>query len=234
MLPPGFLVALAVLVACGCSKSDSTTDPPSPTATGPGQPPGQAQPPTSLDTATTTDSTKSDTADQYPQVTFKTTMGDITVKLFAEQAPRTVKNFLANYVSRNFYNGTIFHHVEPGQIVMGGRYSEDLQEKEGLRAQILSEADNGLKNRRGTIAMARSPDHQHTATSQFFFNLCDNPSFDHVGRDNATDFGYCVFGEVVSGMDVLDKMGQLDIHETPTLSNCPKIPPVVLSVEQGT
>ena len=187
--------------------------------------------PSVTDGAATKDATTDNQEGPYPQVLMKTSLGDITVKLDAEKAPIAVDNFLKNYVVRGFYDGTIIHYVEPEKTVMGGGYTADLVLKK-TRAPITNEADNGLQNRRGTIAMASNPDHPHSANSQFFFNLTDNPPFDHIGRETPEDFGYCVFGEVISGMEVLDKMGQLDVHDAPNLPSCPKDPPVIQSIEQ--
>ena len=150
---------------------------------------------------------------ENPFVVFKTSEGDIKVELNAEKAPVTVENFLSNYVRRGHYKDTIFHYVDAGNIVVGGGYDSGGELKE-TRAEIQSEADNGLSNKRGTLAMARSPGWQHSATSQFFFNLKDNPSFDHQSKDSADTYGYCVFGTVVSGHDVLEKISATPVHES--------------------
>lgn len=145
-------------------------------------------------------------ADETPQTTPKenrmtvvmtTSHGEITIELDAEKAPITVENFLA-YVDEGFFDGTIFHRVIPGFMVQGGGMTEDMIQKKG-HAPIKNEADNGLKNLRGTLAMARTAD-VNSATSQFFINLKDNAFLDHGSRD----FGYAVFGRVIEGMDVVD------------------------------
>jgi cyclophilin family peptidyl-prolyl cis-trans isomerase len=137
-------------------------------------------------------------------VVLETTKGNVSIELFVEQAPASVENFLA-YVDEGHFDGTIFHRVIPGFMVQGGGFTEDMQQKP-TRDPIKNEADNGLKNERGTLAMARTSD-IHSATSQFFINVADNAFLDHGGRD----FGYAVFGKVADGMDVVD-----DIVGVPT------------------
>lgn len=132
-------------------------------------------------------------------VIFSTSQGDITIELFSEEAPVTVKNFL-DYVDAKFYDGTIFHRVIPGFMIQGGGFTDDMNQKP-TRAPIENEADNGVKNARGTLSMARTSD-IHSATSQFFINLKDNAFLDHGARD----FGYAVFGRVAEGMDVVDRI----------------------------
>ncbi len=132
-------------------------------------------------------------------VIFSTSMGDITIELLSEEAPVTTKNFL-EYVDAGFFDGTIFHRVIPGFVIQGGGFTEDMNQKE-TRAPIKNEADNGVKNSRGTLSMARTSD-INSATSQFFINLKDNAFLDHGSRD----FGYAVFAKVVDGMDVVDKI----------------------------
>jgi len=135
-----------------------------------------------------------------PRVLFETSLGNIVVELNPGAAPNTVKNFLS-YVKDGFYNGTIFHRVIKGFMIQGGGFTEDMQQK-ATKPAISNEADNGLKNRRGTIAMARTPA-PHSATSQFFINTADNNTLDFTGR-TGRGWGYCVFGKVVEGMDVVD------------------------------
>lgn len=154
----------------------------------------------------------------YPTVVLKTSRGDVTLKLDAKRAPRTVNNFL-HYVESGHYNQTIFHQVEADYVVLGGSYAADLTEKD-VRYPIPNEADNGRKNVRGTIAMARRPDEIDSATCQFFINLSDNPNLDHAG-DSPEAFGFCVFGEVIGGMDVLDEISQLDVQKTEQFEKLP-------------
>jgi peptidyl-prolyl cis-trans isomerase A (cyclophilin A) len=136
-------------------------------------------------------------------VIFSTALGNIAIELYPQQAPITVENFLA-YVDVGFYDGTIFHRVIPGFVIQGGGHTEDMEHKV-TRKPIKNEADNGLKNLRGTLSMARTRE-RDSATSQFFINLKDNPVLDHGARD----FGYAVFGKVIEGMDVVDKIAAGD------------------------
>ncbi|MEX0818092.1 MAG: peptidylprolyl isomerase, partial [Pirellulaceae bacterium] len=146
----------------------------------------------------------------FPEVLIKTTAGDLRVRLNAEKAPVTVENFLDNYVDRGFYNDTIFHHVDPGYILAGG-YTSGLEAKE-VRAPIRNEASNGLRNTRGSVTMSRSPEYGDSATSQFFINVTPAPSLDY-DEDNE-NAGYCVFGEVVEGMEVVDRIAKSEFHDT--------------------
>jgi cyclophilin family peptidyl-prolyl cis-trans isomerase len=135
-----------------------------------------------------------------PRVLLETSKGKIVLELNAEKAPKTVKNFL-DYVKAGQYNGTIFHRVIPGFMIQGGGFAPDMSQKP-TRPPIKNEADNGLKNERGTIAMARTAD-PDSASSQFFINVADNSSLNH--RSKTPDgWGYAVFGKVVEGMDVAD------------------------------
>ncbi|HLE22589.1 MAG TPA: peptidylprolyl isomerase [Vicinamibacteria bacterium] len=139
---------------------------------------------------------------ENPVVVIETSMGGITVELFPDRAPKSVENFLA-YVSQGFYDGTIFHRVISDFMIQGGGFTADMQKKD-TRAPIENEADNGLKNRRGTLAMARTAE-IHSATGQFFINVKDNAFLDYKGP-SAADFGYAVFGKVTEGLDVVDKI----------------------------
>lgn len=134
-----------------------------------------------------------------PRVQLETTMGAIVVEVNPRLAPQTVANFL-QYVEDGFYDGTIFHRVIPGFMIQGGGLSEAMQRK-ATREAIPNEADNGLQNRRGSIAMARTGD-PHSATAQFFINTVDNPGLDFKAQ-TVRGWGYCVFGRVVQGMDVV-------------------------------
>jgi peptidyl-prolyl cis-trans isomerase A (cyclophilin A) len=141
-----------------------------------------------------------------PQVLLHTSQGDITLELYPDKAPKSVANFL-QYVRAGFYDGTLLHRVIPGYLVQGGLYTRDLQPRR-TRAAIPSEADNGLSNLRGTVAVARGAD-PNSGTSQFFFNLVDNRRLDYVGSQSGLTWGYTVFGKVIHGMDVLDKIAAL-------------------------
>ncbi|MBQ7607745.1 MAG: peptidyl-prolyl cis-trans isomerase [Desulfovibrionaceae bacterium] len=140
-----------------------------------------------------------------PTVLLETTSGDILVELFPDKAPKTVANFLA-YVDDGFYANTIFHRVIKDFMIQGGGLDGRMQEKT-TKEPIENEADNGLKNLRGSIAMARTQD-PHSATAQFFINLVDNDFLDHTAKDVA-GWGYCVFGKVVDGLDVVDAIGKV-------------------------
>ena len=131
-----------------------------------------------------------------------TTLGPMTLELDADNAPTTVENFLS-YVSNSFYDGTIFHRVISNFMVQGGGFTADMEQK-ATQAPIENEANNGLKNARGTIAMARTQD-PHSATAQFFINVQDNDFLNHTG-ENMQGWGYAVFGKVTDGEDVLDKI----------------------------
>jgi cyclophilin family peptidyl-prolyl cis-trans isomerase len=144
-----------------------------------------------------------------PKVLLKTSKGDITLELFADKAPLTVKNFL-DYVDAQFYDGLIFHRVIKGFMIQGGGLTADMSTRTA-RAPIKNEAGNGLKNDRGTVAMARTGE-VNSATCQFFINHANNDFLNH--RDDTPDgFGYCVFGKVTAGMDVVDA-----IATTPTMT----------------
>ena len=137
-----------------------------------------------------------------PTAIIHTSMGDITVELDEDRAPATVANF-RRYAEDGFYNDTIFHRVIPGFMIQGGGHTADMKEKP-TREPIANEAHNGLKNLRGSIAMARTSN-PHSATAQFFINLVDNGYLNHTSKTNA-GWGYAVFGKVVAGLDVIDKI----------------------------
>lgn len=139
-------------------------------------------------------------------IIFKTSLGDIKINLDFEKAPTTAQNF-QKYAEDGFYNGTIFHRVIKGFMVQGGGFSPGLNEKES-RETIKNEASNGLSNKRGTLAMARTNE-PHSASAQFFVNLVDNTFLDFK-NESVQGWGYCVFGEVVEGMDIVDKMTLVD------------------------
>jgi len=137
-----------------------------------------------------------------PQVIMTTNLGAITIELNADKAPKSVGNFL-KYVQNGFYNGTIFHRVIDNFMIQGGGFTADFQRKQ-TEAAILNEANNGLKNVKGSIAMARTSD-PHSATAQFFINVKDNDFLDHRSQ-TPRGWGYAVFGKVVKGMDVVEKI----------------------------
>jgi peptidyl-prolyl cis-trans isomerase A (cyclophilin A) len=159
-------------------------------------------------------------------IIFKTTLGDVTIETFPTEAPITVENFLA-YVDEGFFDGTIFHRVIPDFVIQGGGLTADMQPKE-TRPPITNEADNGLKNKRGTLSMARTQS-IHSANSQFFINLKDNPFLDHSGRD----FGYAVFAKVVEGMEIVDRIAAVETGSQGGHQDVPVEPVVVLSATRA-
>ncbi len=164
-----------------------------------------------------------------PKVVIKTSRGDITLELFADKAPRTVANFLA-YVDAKFYDGTIFHRVIKGFMIQGGGLTADFAEKP-TRAAIRNEATNRVKNLRGTIAMARLPE-PHTATAQFFINHVNNPKLDH--KNTSVDgFGYCVFGKVLSGIDVVDAIANVPTGTIKDYEDAPRQTVTILSIRRA-
>ena len=136
-------------------------------------------------------------------IRFETTLGDFTIELLEKEAPLSVANFL-RYIDDEFFDGTIFHRIVPGFVIQGGGFTEDMTQKT-TQPPVKNEADNGLKNKRGTLSMARTND-INSATSQFFVNLKDNDFLDH-SRGN---FGYAVFARVAAGMDVVDKIASVE------------------------
>jgi peptidyl-prolyl cis-trans isomerase B (cyclophilin B) len=165
--------------------------------------------------------------DQHPRVRLSTTFGDIVLELDLEKAPKSVENFLS-YVQEGYYDGTIFHRVIDGFMAQGGGFTQDFQKKP-THAPIANEADNGLKNLNGTIAMARTNDPQ-SATAQFFINVADNGFLDYQSP-TPRGWGYAVFGKVVEGMDVVDK-----IRRSPTGSGGPfrsDVPRTTIVIERA-
>jgi peptidyl-prolyl cis-trans isomerase A (cyclophilin A)/peptidyl-prolyl cis-trans isomerase B (cyclophilin B) len=202
----GGLILAAWLSGCGGSSAAPTADA------------AAASSPTESDDSKPTVTPASATAPIAPKikppvdpvVVVHTTAGDFQVQLFAEKSPATVDNFLRNYASRGFYDETIFHHVEPGSMLIGGGYTAELEAKPA-RTPIFNESRNGLSNRRGSVAMIRDPESPHSATTQFYINLADNPELDYKTTETDEILGYCVFGEVIAGMDVVER-----IAATPT------------------
>ena len=152
---------------------------------------------------------------------FETTLGNFEVELFEKEAPVSSENFLA-YVDDGFFNGVIFHRVIPGFMIQGGGFEPGMKQKK-TKAPIKNEADNGLKNSRGTLAMARTND-INSATAQFFINLVDNEFLDHAGPAN---YGYAVFGKVSAGMDVIDKIAKVSTTNRAGHQNVPSADVVI-------
>ena len=154
---------------------------------------------------------------ENPIVLLETTSGDILIELYPDKAPETVKNFM-QYVDDGFYNNTIFHRVIPGFMIQGGSMGARMDEKT-TREPIKNEADNGVKNERGTIAMARTME-PHSASAQFFINLVDN-DFLNFSEPTINGWGYCVFGKVTDGMDVVDKIAKVKTKSVGIHENVP-------------
>jgi peptidyl-prolyl cis-trans isomerase A (cyclophilin A) len=169
------------------------------------------------------------TADQGakgPVILMETSMGNVKIRLDAQKAPVSVKNFL-DYVKGGFYKGTIFHRVIPGFMVQGGGFTADMQEKQ-TKGQIKNEAGNGLKNDRGTIAMARTMI-VDSASAQFFINVVDNGFLNH--RDNSMQgYGYAVFGKVIQGMDVVDRIAAVKTVYQKGMGDVPETPVIIKSM----
>lgn len=160
-----------------------------------------------------------------PQVELNTNQGTIVIELAADKAPKTVENFL-QYTKDGFYNGTIFHRVIDGFMIQGGGMTPDMKEKP-TRAPIQNEARNGLRNVTGSLAMARTPN-PHSASAQFFINLKDNGFLDYPGQDG---WGYAVFGKVVQGMDVVQKIAKVGTGNAAGHQNVPTTPIIIESAK---
>ena len=163
-------------------------------------------------------------APSNPVVKIKTSMGEITAELDAKNAPVSTANFV-EYARAGYYDGTVFHRVIPGFMIQGGGMDANLAPKAGARAPIQNEADNGLKNTRGTLAMARTSD-PNSATSQFFINVTDNGFLDHRSKV-PSQYGYAVFGKVTEGMDVVDRIKAVKTGSKNMMQDVP-VEPVVI------
>ncbi|EFK07668.1 Peptidyl-prolyl cis-trans isomerase Cyp18 [delta proteobacterium NaphS2] len=161
-----------------------------------------------------------------PQVIMETSKGTIVLEVFPDEAPETVKNFL-RYVRWGHYDGTIFHRVIPDFMIQGGGFTEDMKRKT-TEMPVQNEANNGLKNDRGTVAMARTPD-PHSATDQFFINTKGNSFLDHKNT-TPQGWGYAVFGKVVKGMDVVDAISGVKTAKKGMMSNVPVEPVTIIKM----
>ena len=159
-------------------------------------------------------------------IRFETTLGNFTIELYEDKAPVSAENFL-KYVDEGFFDGTVFHRIVPGFVIQGGGFTEDMSQKKN-HPPIKNEADNGVKNTRGTLSMARTND-INSATSQFFVNLKDNDFLDHT-RGN---FGYAVFGKVTEGMDVIDKIAAVKTGRRRGFEDVPLDPVIMTSVRRA-
>ena len=164
-----------------------------------------------------------------PTVELQTSMGRIVIELEGEKAPKTVQNFL-QYAKDGFYNNTVFHRVIDGFMIQGGGFTPNMEQKM-TNAQIVNEARiSGLKNERGTVAMARRAE-PHSATAQFFINHKDNAMLDHTSEQSGRTWGYAVFGKVTEGMDVVDKIAKVPTGDRAMHQNVPLTPVVIQSVK---
>jgi len=166
-------------------------------------------------------------AKENPIVVIKTNLGDIYLELYPDKAPKTVENFLT-YVKEGFYNGLIFHRVIKGFVIQGGGFDKELNYKKPTHPPVENESKNGLSNVRGTIAMARTSN-PHSATTQFFINLADNTYLDY-GK-TPQKWGYTVFGKVIKGMDVVDKIAQIAVMNVKWMQNVPVKPVIIEKIE---
>lgn len=173
---------------------------------------------------TTLNANATEKKEKSPEVTLETTKGKIVIQLYPQEAPVTVNNFL-EYVKSGHYDGTIFHRVIQGFMIQGGGFTPDMSQK-SVNDPIKNEADNGLKNERGTIAMARTQN-PHSATAQFFINTIDNHFLDYKSKDSS-GWGYAVFGKVVDGMDVVDSISKVKTGTKGPYSDVPVEAVVIL------
>ena len=160
-----------------------------------------------------------------PMVEMKTSMGTLVIELYADKAPKSVDNFL-QYVKDGFYDGVVFHRVIDGFMIQGGGFEPGMKEKK-TRAPIQNEAKNGLRNEPGTLAMARTQD-PHSASAQFFINLVNNTPLDYPSRDG---WGYAVFGKVVQGFDVVQKIAKVPTGNAGFFQNVPATPVIIESAK---
>jgi len=165
-----------------------------------------------------------DALSDRPQVVIETSKGSIELELYSDEAPKTVANFL-NYARWGHYDGTVFHRVIPDFMIQGGGFTPEMKQKL-TEMPIENEADNGLKNDRGTVAMARTQD-PHSASAQFFINTKDNTSLNHKSK-TPEGWGYTVFGKVIKGMDVVDAISKVETGARGSMENVP-IEPVVIT-----
>jgi len=163
-----------------------------------------------------------------PRAVIHTSMGDIQLELLADKAPVSVENFIS-YARNGSYDGTIFHRVISTFMIQGGGFTPDM-EKRATRDPITNEANNGLSNLRGTVAMART-NHPHSATAQFFINTQDNANLDYTDESSSRAWGYAVFGRVTEGMNVVDEIRFVETGSVPPYSDVPKVPVIIESVE---
>lgn len=165
----------------------------------------------------------------HPTVILKTDLGDIRIELYSDKAPVSTENFLT-YVDVGFYDGLIFHRVIPGFMIQTGEHETDMQEREVTAGAIVNESDNGLRNLKGTVAMARMQP-PHSARSQFYVNLVDNAMLDYGARPDG--WGYAVFGRVIEGMDVVDKIANSATGTAGIYRDVPLVPIIIKSARRA-
>ncbi len=165
---------------------------------------------------------------EYPQLILHTNHGAITIELFEDKAPESVANFI-QYARDGHYDGTLFHRVISNFMIQGGGFDAEFNEK-STRDPVFNEADNGLANDRGTLAMARTND-PHSATSQFFINVTDNAFLNHRSKHSGQTWGYAVFGQVIDGMDVVDTIRQVPTGRQGMFADVPTEPVIIERVE---
>jgi peptidyl-prolyl cis-trans isomerase A (cyclophilin A) len=212
-----------ILLAAGCGSNTKEKQPAA--SIGGGQTDGSAKSPGA-------NSADSDFELKHPQILIETSLGNITIQLDKESKPLTVENFLA-YVDDGTYARTIFHQVYKNQAVIAGGYTANLTEIRSRQA-VRNEADKNVKNLRGSVAMWRNPDVIDSATSRFFINVADNPALDCRNND-PTDpggYGYCVFGQVTKGMDVVDRIANTPVKDTDKIDQTPVQTVMVKSVHR--
>ena len=219
MRPKWMLAAMGLMVtmACGGGSPPPPAEEPAPAGEAPAPPaPSKEDPAVSPKTPRTGN----------PMVEMRTRLGTMKIELYADKAPKTVENFL-QYAREGFYDGTVFHRVISGFMIQGGGLTPDMSEKE-TRAPIENEASNGLKNVRGSLAMARTGD-PHSASSQFFINTVDNPFLDFQD-ESVRGWGYAVFGKVVEGLETLDAIKKVSTGSRDGQDDVPLDPVVIESV----
>lgn len=224
-----FAFAAASLAGCGGGPEDPTSESASESAGADSASPTESAAPAEAGEenpmADDSGSGEADLVPTGPVVSMRTSLGDLRIELFPDEAPETVANFL-EYVEDGFYDGTVFHRVVRGFVIQGGGFTADMVEKE-TRDSIRNEATNGLQNRRGTLAMARTRD-PHSASSQFFVNTKDNAMLNHTGQ-NGSGWGYAVFGRVISGMEAVDRIEASPVVSRNGFNDVPDTPVVIES-----
>jgi cyclophilin family peptidyl-prolyl cis-trans isomerase len=219
-------ILLGAVLFSGCGYRETTSPPPARIAADGGEPVLQEQHVTAVSQGL--DSAVRNDDPLHPMVAIETSMGKITVQLDAENAPRTVRNFL-DYANSGHFDETIFHYVRPDEMIIGGGFTANLEEK-STTEPIRNEAHNGLKNTRGTIAMSRDFESIDSARCQFFINLVDNPALDHRQR-SPEEYGYCVFGRVVAGLDVAERIAKTPAHDKGEFVSTPVAAVIIRSVQ---